>query len=110
MIQISLYLVSCLVLGLALTVWRARPDSATNRFFGVFTLVTAVWVFAIAYMQSATNLEFAARLTFAAACLIPPAFLAFVWYYPTPSTWSGSRTVLCTILGCGIVLATVSLA
>jgi len=85
MIQISLYLVACLVLGLALLVWWARPDSATNRLFGVFTLVIAVWAFGIAFMQSGSNLGFAARLAFAAASLIPPTFLAFVSYYPKPS-------------------------
>jgi len=74
MIQISHYLVSALVMGLALLVWRARPASATNRLFGVFTLVIAVWVLGIATMQSAVNLDFAARLTFAAASLIPPTF------------------------------------
>ena len=109
MIQISLYLVACLVLGLALLVWWARPDSATNRLFGVFTLVIAVWAFGIAFMQSGTNLGFAARLTFAAASLIPPTFLAFVSYYPKPSTWPG-KIVLYLNLGIGLILVTVSLA
>jgi PAS domain S-box-containing protein len=110
MIQFSHYLVAALVLGLALVVWRARPNSATNCLFGVFTLVIAVWVFGIASMQSAVNLALAARLTFAAASLIPPTFLAFVQYYPTPSTWSGSKILLYTNLGCGLATAIVSLA
>src|SRR2546425_1405981 len=109
MIQISHYLVSALVMGLALLVWRARPASPTNRLFGVFTLVIAVWVLGIATMQSAVNLDFAARLTFAAASLIPPTFLAFVQYYPTASKWRGNKIVLSINLGCGLVIASISL-
>src|SRR5437899_3684438 len=109
MIQISHYLVSALVMGLALLVWRARPASPTNRLFGVFTLVIAVWVLGIATMQSAVNLDFAARLTFAAASLIPPTFLAFVQYYPTASKWRGNKIVLSINLGCCLVIASISL-
>src|SRR5438128_8804658 len=109
MIQISHYLVSALVMGLALLVWRARPASATNRLFGVFTLVIAVWVLGIATMQSAVNLDFAARLAFAAASLIPPTFLAFVQYYPTASKWPGNKIVLFMNLGCGVVIASIAL-
>ncbi len=110
MIQFSHYLVAALVLGLALVVWRARPSSPTNRLFGVFTLVIAVWVFGIASMHSAVNLGFAARLTFAAASLIPPTFLAFVQYYPVPSTWSGNKVILYANLGFGLAIAITSLA
>src|SRR2546422_7807301 len=109
MIQISHYLVSALVMGLALLVWRARPASPTNRLFGVFTLVIAVWVLGIATMQSAVNLDFAARLSFAAASLISPTFLAFVQYYPTASKWRGNKIVLSINLGCGLVIASISL-
>jgi hypothetical protein len=108
MIQISLYLVACLVLGLALLVWKARPESATNRFFGVFTFVIAAWVYGIASMQSGTNLVFSARLTFAASSLIPTAFLSFVSYYPTSSKWPG-RVVLYVSWGVGLILCIISL-
>src|SRR5256712_2353891 len=96
-------------MGLALLVWGARPASPTNRLFGVFTLVIAVWVLGIATMQSAVNLDLAARLTFAAASLIPPTFLAFVQYYPTASKWRGNKIVLSINLGCGLVIASISL-
>src|SRR3989442_1890003 len=109
MIQISHYLVSALVMGLALLVWRARPATPTSRLFGVFTLVIAVWVLGIATMQSAVNLDFAARLTFAAASLIPPTFLTFVQYYPTASKWRGNKIVLSIHLGCRPVIASISL-
>src|SRR3989442_2957724 len=109
MIQISHYLVSALVMGLALLVWRARPATPTSRLFGVFALVIAGWLLGIATMQSAVNLDFAARLTFAAASLIPPTFLAFVQYYPTASKWRGNKIVLSINLGCGLVIASISL-
>src|SRR2546426_2944146 len=109
MIQISLYLVSCLLLGLGILVWWARPDSATNRSFGVFTLVVAVWAFGIAFMQSSASVNFAARLPFAAASLIPSACLAFVSYYATPSKWPG-MIVLYLSFGIGLIFVTISLA
>src|SRR2546425_9382902 len=109
MIQISLYLVSCLLLGLGILVWWARPDSATNRSFGVFTLVVAVWAFGIAFMQSSASVNFAARLPFAAASLIPSACLAFVSYYATPSKWPG-KIVLYLSFGIGLIFVTISLA
>src|SRR2546428_11161682 len=96
-------------MGLALLVWRARPASATNRLFGVFTLVIAAWALGIATMQSAANLDFAARLTFAAASLIPPTFLTFVQYYPTASKWRRHNLGLSLNLVCGRVLASSSL-
>src|SRR4030095_10789729 len=110
MTQFSHYLVAALVLGLAIVVWRARPSSATNRLFGVFTLVIAVWVLGIASMRSTINPYFRAPLSSAAASLIPPTFLAFVLYYPTPSAWSGSRVILYANLGSGFAIAIVALA
>jgi len=108
MIQVSIYLISCSLLGLAFLVWRARPSSATNRSFSVYTLFIAIWSFAIASMQSGGHLNLASRLTFAAASLIPATFLAFVYYYPTPSKWPG-KAGLCLNFGVASVLVTVSL-
>src|SRR5262245_2094536 len=108
MIQISIYLTSCLLLGLAILVWRARPASATNRLFSVFTLLIAIWTFSIASMLSGGNLFFASRLSFAAASLIPATFLAFVYYYPTPSKWPG-RTGLVLTFATALILVVVSL-
>ncbi len=108
MIQISIYLTSCSLLGLAFLVWRARPASATNRLFSVFTLFIAIWSLSIASMLSGGNLFFASRVPFAAASLIPATFLAFVCYYPTPSRWPG-RTALSLIFGIAFVLVVVSL-
>src|SRR5881628_793598 len=108
MIQVSIYLISCSLLGLAFLVWRARPSSATNRSFSVYTLFITIWSFAIASMQSGGHLNLASRLTFAAASLIPATFLAFVYYYPTPSKWPG-KAGLCLNFRVACVLAAVSL-
>ena len=108
MIQISIYLTSCLLLGLAFLVWRARPASTTNRLFSVLTLVIAIWSFSIASMLSGGNLFFASRLPFAAASLIPATFLAFAYYYPTPSKWPG-KTGLVLTFGTALILVVVSL-
>ena len=92
MIQIVLYLVSCMVLGLGLLVWRARPDGSTNRSFGACTLLGAIWISGVGFFHSGTNLSSWAPLAFAAASLIPATFLGFVRDYPTPtrklSSWA----------------------
>src|SRR5882724_937733 len=89
MIQISLCLTSLMILGLGLLVWRARPEAPTNRSFGAFTFFSAFWILGVGFFYSGTNLTFWATLAFAAASLIPAAFLAFVRYYPTPTKWLG---------------------
>jgi len=108
MIPVSIYLTSCLLVGLAFLVWRARSASATNRLFSVFTLLIAIWTFSIASMLSGDNLFFAPRLPFAAASLIPATFLAFVSHYPTPSKWPG-RIGLVLTFGAALILVFVSL-
>ena len=89
MIQISLCLVSCMVLGLGLLVWRARPEAPSNRSFGAFTLFSAIWILGVGLFYSETNLVFWATTAFAGASLVPAAFLSFVRYYPTPTRWLG---------------------
>jgi len=76
-----------MILGLGLLVWRARPEAPTNRSFGAFTFFSAFWILGVGFFYSGTNLTFWATLAFAAASLIPAAFLAFVRYYPTPTKW-----------------------
>jgi histidine kinase-like protein len=89
MIQMSLCLVSCMVLGLGLLVWRARPEAPSNRSFGAFTLFSAIWILGVGLFYSETNLVFWATTAFAGASLVPAAFLSFVRYYPTPTRWLG---------------------
>ena len=87
MIQISLCLVSCMVLGLGLLVWRAQPEAPSNRSFGAFTLFSAIWILGVGLFYAETNLVLWATTAFAAASLVPGAFLSFVRYYPTPTRW-----------------------
>src|SRR5438093_6633366 len=93
MSQFSLYIVASAVLALALLVWRARPDSGTNRSFALFTLFVALWTFGVASFQGGTKLEFWGRFAFATASVIPASFLAFTRQYPTPDAWPSTRTV-----------------
>ena len=109
MIQVSLYLVSCLVVGLGLLVWRARPDSQTNRAFGALTLLGAIWSFGVAFFHSGNNFSLWAPLAFGAASLIPATFLTFVTSYPTPSVWP-SRWILRLNFAIALAFALASIA
>src|SRR3989449_1277528 len=108
MIQLSLYLVAGLVLGLGLLVWHARPESPTNRSFGAFGLLSAIWVFGVAFFHSGTDLSFWAPLAFAATGLIPATFLTFVRHYPTPAKWA-AKWILRLNFSVGLMFATLSL-
>ncbi len=108
MIQLSLYLVACLVLGLGLLVWHARPESPTNRSFGAFGLLSAIWVFGVAFFHSGTDLSFWAPLAFAATGVLPATFLTFVRHYPTPAKWP-AKWILRLNFSIGLMFATLSL-
>lgn len=108
MIQISLCVVSCMVLGLGILVWRARPEAPSNRSFGAFTLFSAVWISGVALFYSGGNLVVWATMAFAGASLVPAAFLAFVRYYPTPTRWLGPG-VLRVCFSLGLFFAVASL-
>jgi signal transduction histidine kinase len=73
--------------GLAIFVWRARPESHINRYFAIYTVTMAGWVFGIAGLHGGQHLEMWGRFTFASASTMPAAFLAFTQSYPTPSRW-----------------------
>jgi len=73
--------------GLAIFVWRARPESHINRYFAIYTVTMAGWVFGIAGLHGGQQLEMWGRFTFASASTMPAAFLAFTQCYPTPSRW-----------------------
>src|SRR3989454_3990576 len=108
MIQASLYLVSCLLLALALLVWWARPDDTTNRSFGTFTFVLALWVVGVALFQSGVHPPMWARLSFAVASFIPATFLVFVRCYPTPSGYL-SKWITCLNFSIALMFAAISL-
>src|SRR5438093_2431432 len=108
MIQLSLYLVACLVLGLGLLVWHARPESPTNRSFGALGLLSAIWVFGVAFFHSGTDLSFWAPLAFAATGVLPATFLTFARHYPTPAKWP-AKWILRLNFSIGLMFATLSL-
>src|SRR5438445_7035839 len=93
MSQFSLYIVASAVLALAFLVWHARPDSAINRSFAMFTLFVALWALGVASFQGGANLDFWGRFAFASASIIPASFLAFTRQYPTPAARPSVRTV-----------------
>ncbi|PYM63670.1 MAG: hypothetical protein DME11_16090 [Candidatus Rokuibacteriota bacterium] len=94
MIPFALFLVASLVFALALFVWRARPESKTNRSFALLTLLVGLWVIgmAAAFRQGA-QVELWFRVAFAAASFLPAAFLAFAHHYPTLSRWPTRRVI-----------------
>ena len=108
MSQIALFGLSAVLAALAIFVWRARPDSAVNRWFAAQTVCLASWVFGVGGLQGGTHLDAWGRFTFASASLIPAAFLAFTRCYPTPSRWPSTRLIQITFL-IGAALAILSL-
>ena len=90
MISISLYLVACLVLGLGLLVWHARPgEYGTNRLIRRVRFPDcAIWVLGVAFFHSGTTLRFWAPASIRGGqSHSRSAFLTFVRYYPTPTKW-----------------------
>jgi signal transduction histidine kinase len=73
--------------GLAIFVWRAKPDSGINRYFAIYTVTMAAWILGLAGLHGGQHLEMWGRFTFASASTMPAAFLAFMQCYPTPSRW-----------------------
>jgi PAS domain S-box-containing protein len=108
MIQISLYLVACLVLGLGILVWRSSPRSRTNQSFGAFVFLISIWILGVAFFHSGTNLSFWAPLAFAAAGLLPATLLAFVRHFPTLTQWP-AKWILHLNFSIGLAIAIVSL-
>jgi PAS domain-containing protein len=58
-----------------------------NRLFCLQTLLFAAWVLGIAGLHTGHRPVVWGRVTFGAATLIPPAFLAFSRLFPVPSPW-----------------------
>ncbi|HWP38000.1 MAG TPA: histidine kinase N-terminal 7TM domain-containing protein, partial [Gemmatimonadales bacterium] len=87
MTHVGLLALATVLLALAIFVFRAKPRSPVNRWFSVFTLLTAAWTIGIALLRLHAPSEFALKLTFASASLTPAAFLAFLRSYPSPAAW-----------------------
>lgn len=84
---LSLLVLAILLTTLAVYVWRARPDSPVNFWFGLFTLAMACWVLGISGVESGSYTELFGRFTFAAAGFMPATLLAFSRVFPTISSW-----------------------
>ncbi|PYN36619.1 MAG: hypothetical protein DMD98_06975 [Candidatus Rokuibacteriota bacterium] len=109
MVYIPLFALAAILAALALFVWRARSDSAVNRWFAAFTGFVASWVLGVGGLQEGSHIDIWARFAFASASLIPASFLAFIRAYPTPST-QPSPPILRTTLVIGSLIAALSLA
>jgi two-component system nitrogen regulation sensor histidine kinase GlnL len=106
--RFALLALSALLAALAVFVYLARPRDRVKRWFALFTLFVASWALGIAELETGTHLDFWGRFTFASATLIPTAFFAFTYYYPTLSTWP-ARTFLTGVLSCGSIIAVLTL-
>jgi len=107
--QLLLACLAAVLTGLAVLVWRARPDSAINRFFAIYTVTMAGWVVGIAGLHGGHYLEVWGRFTFASASPMPAAFLAFTQAYPSPSKWP-PRWLRSLTFTLGIIFSVLSLA
>jgi signal transduction histidine kinase len=108
-IQALLTSLATVLCGLAIFVWRARPDSPINRYFAIYTVTMAGWVLGIAGLHGGQNLEMWGRFAFASASTMPAAFLAFTQCYPNQSPWPPSWLLRLTF-AIGIAFGILSLA
>jgi PAS domain S-box-containing protein len=95
MAKMPLYFVAAIFVAVFYFVWHARRTSRINATFAAFTITLCLWTLSIALVQKATDVEPWVRLSFAAASLIPSAFLAFVRVYPTVTAWPTRALVIC---------------
>lgn len=77
--------VSLAVAILAGYVLRSNPGSHSHRWFATFSTLSATWALGIAGLPVVQLGEFPLRLVFTSASIIPPAFLAFSYHFPSPS-------------------------
>src|SRR5678815_5171051 len=102
MIRMPIYLVVAVLLMVSYFIWQARRISRINATFAAFTVTLGLWALSIALVQTTTDVEPWVRLSFAAASLIPPAFLAFVRVYPTVTPWPTRGLVICAAAIAGL--------
>jgi PAS domain S-box-containing protein len=108
MIQVSLYFVAGLLLGLGVLTLRSGFRSRAHQSFGTFVALVAIWVLGVAFFHSGTSLRLWAYLAFAATGLLPATFLAFAHYFPIPTEGPTKWIVRFSLL-VGVVFAGLSL-
>jgi signal transduction histidine kinase len=106
---LSLFAVAALLAALAVYIWRARPESSINRWFGLFTLAISGWSFGIAGVETGAHTELFGRITFASASVIPASFLAFSRVFPTTSAWL-PKSAIFAAMSSGLIFAILSVA
>jgi signal transduction histidine kinase len=79
---VALLLLGAFLAILSAYILWAQPRGSVHRWFSAYTLSMALWAVAIACLQSMWWPNFASRLAFASASLIPASFLAFTRVYP----------------------------
>ena len=104
---LSLFLLAALLVGLAAYIWQARQSSKINRRFAMLTLSIAGWVLGVGGVESGIQTEVWGRVAFAAASLMPVAFLAFSRVFPATSRWP-STAFLWMAFTIGSLLAVLS--
>ncbi|MCD6170233.1 MAG: PAS domain S-box protein [Candidatus Latescibacteria bacterium] len=99
-------------LSLALFVYLKNRKHSANRFFAIFVLCVAAWTFGnyMAHIHANTqNGLLWGRVTFAAASLIPLAFLIFAQVFPDKRTISLRKSLLAFVfLGISFLLLSFS--
>jgi PAS domain S-box-containing protein len=108
-IAAPLFGVACVLLGLAIFVWRANSTNSVNRWFALFTLSIAGWTIGVSGLQSGSHVDIWGRLAFASANLIPASAYGFIYTYPISARWPPRQTVR-ALLTIAAVLAVISLA
>jgi len=104
---LSLVVLASLLAGLAAYIWRARQSSKINQRFAMLTLSIAGWVLGIGGVESGIVTEVWGRVTFAAASMMPVAFLSFSRVFPATSKWP-TTSFLWITLTVGSFLAVLS--
>ncbi len=100
---------SALLVGLAFYGWSAGRRTDVTWWFSCQTLCIAFWILGIAGTHSGYLPEFWGRWTFASACLMPAACLAFTRVFPEATKWPSASAVRC-VIAIGLSLAFLSAA
>jgi PAS domain S-box-containing protein len=101
--------VACVLLALAIFVWRASPTRPANQWFAFFTLSVAGWTIGVSGLQAGNYVDVWGRLAFASANLIPASAYGFIYTYPSSAQWP-PRYTLHALLSTAGVLAAISIA